>query len=873
MALTHTTEVGTGVSQVYDIHWESTLGYLDRDHVYVYTGDDYTQNPVTFTWINDLQIECTVTGEFTIRRKTVRNELWNNYVDGAILTGDNLNDSFSQELMLLEEEDTYTKEVIDSKDAAVLAAANDYTDIQIAELAQINLGGLVLPYGVADITAMLALDVSKYTFAKVLSEQGSGTEYHYVVDDSTGIVPPSGIGSWVKLALDIEWQYKAGAVYASDNSFTLFGDYRAMYTVGRKVNIQEDTAFSTILSSELVLGSTVVTVSTNVVPVDVSVVEAALVGPDSLPEQSSGGSADYPTLASLLISTSLVVGDIVTISEYATGNGGGGKWRAVDNTTVTIDGYGIVQSTALVDVALELVHNGSVVAEQYGVVPDDTVNSSMAINAAIQNVSVRALRGSSKYLFEQQITLKSYFSINFAGAYVTTKDGMDSLFLAPAGAIEFSITKGTYQNTGAVVTHGQLTSFFIGEGNRVAGVNTYSKNYSISGIKLHGFNWIVDCVYSRTWNLTDFFSYGLRGIRTAGKCPEITVSSGIVFGQTGANILYDTHGFHIQDDPNGEGQYIEGPYLTDLVIDGFATCMEIESAYDMHVTSCWLGTSKKTDAHVLKFTQGASNFFRLIKFVNTNLSSGIIEFVSHSTPVTTAFVEFNGCTYQGHNNITIGQFWHDISFDGFTYLNDYVTGVVVAPFHLIYGNQRIVLNDIKFRGSTFTRLAQVYGNASSGKFSNFWCDEPIERPFYLESPIEIQNCPQGLSTLGDRIGPIIKSGQIPVDTYTFGENLVTEPLTLAAGTTIEVTIGGLIRSVNAIADSLLRISFDNASPIMAGTGWSSYYFYIAAEQSFCGTHKVKFKVDSSSVGDFKISLDNARSVAVASHTWYSVEYV
>lgn len=109
MARTFTEEVGTGSSQVYDIHWESTLGYLDVSHVYVYYGDDFQVDNIPFTWINELQIECVATGDFTIRRVVPRDTPINDYEDGAILNGDTLDESFAQGLMIQEEiTDGYT---------------------------------------------------------------------------------------------------------------------------------------------------------------------------------------------------------------------------------------------------------------------------------------------------------------------------------------------------------------------------------------------------------------------------------------------------------------------------------------------------------------------------------------------------------------------------------------------------------------------------------------------------------------------------------------------------------------------------------------------------------------------------------------------
>lgn len=105
MALTRKDKEGDGTTTVYDL--EFSLGYLREDFVYVYlTGDDYT-NQLSYSWLGENQIQLSTplaTGvEFHIRRVVQRRTLVNDYEDGAILREDNLDDSFLQTLMILEE--------------------------------------------------------------------------------------------------------------------------------------------------------------------------------------------------------------------------------------------------------------------------------------------------------------------------------------------------------------------------------------------------------------------------------------------------------------------------------------------------------------------------------------------------------------------------------------------------------------------------------------------------------------------------------------------------------------------------------------------------------------------------------------------------
>jgi len=82
------------------------LGYIDRAHVYVYTGSVYTQQ-IGYTWINSTTIETDQVlpsgTELTIRRVIPKAQLINDYTNAAILEEQNLDNSFKQALMWLEE--------------------------------------------------------------------------------------------------------------------------------------------------------------------------------------------------------------------------------------------------------------------------------------------------------------------------------------------------------------------------------------------------------------------------------------------------------------------------------------------------------------------------------------------------------------------------------------------------------------------------------------------------------------------------------------------------------------------------------------------------------------------------------------------------
>ena len=135
MAQTIKSHIKDGVQTIYPVSFD--LGYVSRDYVYVYTGDDYTVQ-IAYTWLNDSQIEITdptpSSQEFFIRRVVPRNEPFNDYVDGAVLREENLDDSFVQALMINEELSDGFANPDDANERFVLSTGDTMT----GELSGIN---------------------------------------------------------------------------------------------------------------------------------------------------------------------------------------------------------------------------------------------------------------------------------------------------------------------------------------------------------------------------------------------------------------------------------------------------------------------------------------------------------------------------------------------------------------------------------------------------------------------------------------------------------------------------------------------------------------------------------------------------------------
>lgn len=109
MAKTIKTYVGEVGRTLYPIDFN--MGYLDKSDIHVYSGED-PNIQLSYTWVNNTQIQLeepfTLGETFYIRRIVTRENTTNDYEDGAILKESDLDDSFKQAIMILEEfEDGY----------------------------------------------------------------------------------------------------------------------------------------------------------------------------------------------------------------------------------------------------------------------------------------------------------------------------------------------------------------------------------------------------------------------------------------------------------------------------------------------------------------------------------------------------------------------------------------------------------------------------------------------------------------------------------------------------------------------------------------------------------------------------------------------
>ena len=110
MALTRLDHTGDGVRTVYDLTF--ALGYLKEEDIFVSLDSNDFTDQLSYSFLNSTQIVLDAPVDagtaFNIRRVVDRTKPVNDYEEGAILRESNLDDSFVQSLMILQEiEDGY----------------------------------------------------------------------------------------------------------------------------------------------------------------------------------------------------------------------------------------------------------------------------------------------------------------------------------------------------------------------------------------------------------------------------------------------------------------------------------------------------------------------------------------------------------------------------------------------------------------------------------------------------------------------------------------------------------------------------------------------------------------------------------------------
>lgn len=340
MALTRNDFTGDGVTTVYDVAF--SLGFLQQSDIFVSLDSNEHTNQIGYSFLNATQVvlDAPVTNGvgFNIRRVVDRSQPINDYEEGAILRENNLDDSFVQSLMILQEiEDGY----LTASGTLILLDDLDMSGNQILNLGEAVLAGDAINYG--QVVELLAAG----GFATVIPlvqprQQGDGSTTVFSAPPST------------QFSASAFFVHLDGVTQRPVTDYSIDTSGNCVFVEAPELNVDIDITFFS---------------------------------PSTLDTHAREFVHNSPTLLIALANVKAEEGDSVNLKARSTGNGGGATWDYVDINTVTPEGqtgYGAIHAcTGNTNLALVLRVVG-VSIDAFGASPTNTPETNQgAIQVAI----------------------------------------------------------------------------------------------------------------------------------------------------------------------------------------------------------------------------------------------------------------------------------------------------------------------------------------------------------------------------------------------------------------------------------------------------------------------------------------------------------
>ena len=289
----------------------------------------------------------------------------------------------------------------------------------------------------------------------------------------------------------------------------------------------------------------------------------------SVPEVDRDYVHNEPTLNAAIIAIDLVAGDAVNLAERTTGNGGGAMWDVVLSSSVTENGYNIVQCTGVPTLSLVLRIEGAVNVRQFGAVGDGVTDDTLAIQSTLDfvtedNATSAVYMPTSNYVVTSRLTLT---------------DGSNKIIY---GDGPLSIITSTVQgDTTLLIKRGKLTSLenFSVLGNNLSGPSGNGHAIRFLGETINTTDYPQSC---RVDNLTlrNFKGGDIDYQSNIAEACGIYMSQGLACYVDSCDITGNGDGVRFDD---MEQSYIKDSIIFDHKRNG-VTAFSCEEG--LHITGC-----------------------------------------------------------------------------------------------------------------------------------------------------------------------------------------------------------------------------------------------------------------------------------------------
>ena len=524
-----------------------------------------------------------------------------------------------------------------------------------------------------------------------------------------------------------------------------------------------------------------------------------------------------PSSSSYANVTEMFAGDNAVGEVY----GAGGTFWRVDSISVpmTIDNY-----SALSEVNIAA----------FGALEDGS-DVSPACQAAIDYAAPRGypIRVQGVYSWNTSVYLRSHTSLYFDSSQNTVARNMGSLFIAEPAAgtsIDKVVMHGGNWVEGSA-TDGMEPSVTFLEviGDYSGGSPDYLLKLSMNRIRLSRFNWFLKAEYLKTFNIVECYMYTRNGVYLGHKCAEGNIVNNMIYGRDYADAT--TKGIVIGGGVTATSMYAEGIKITNNGIDGHGTCIEMYSNLDCNITDNWISQRVETEYHCLKVDyDGVNNIYKGININSNTFKRGKIEFVTQTSPPIVPLFQLADNLYTEAQQITIGSYWHDLTFSNWDIERIGGSSGTGIGFLLNYRNGGCKFDSIQFRRD-WVRLISVLGDDSQEcLINNVWSEDYMDNPFYTETPIRITNsmAPSFPVTSASQGGQVIYTKQL--NTATEGNYCaIFSSLRFKVGAMVEISLHGNAKSSTSTGKVEIRPTTSSSAVVeslASGTGWDSKYIDI-----------------------------------------------